>query len=139
MKNRGSLHRRAPVTTTREQVALIAWVAPLLGLSVLWSGTVDRPATMVVAGLAGLLAVARGLSKQRVPVSLFSVWLLVATVFTALQCLPIPASVRSTLPLDTDALLRQVLSGVGGDPTVAFPLSLDPAETAHEATRLFGW
>ena len=139
MKNRGSLHRRAPVTTTREQVALIAWVAPLLGLSVLWSGTVDRPATMVVAGLAGLLAVGRGLSKQRVPVSLFSIWLLVATIVTALQCVPMPASVRGALPLGSDALLRQVLGALGGYPTVAFPLSLDPAETAHEATRLLAW
>lgn len=126
------------MSVNREQATLIAWVAPLVGLSVLWGGTVDRPATMVVAGLAGLLAIGRGLLPKRVPVSLFSVWLLCAAVVTALQCVPIPPSLRGVLALGSDLRLRQALGDLGGYPMESFPLSVDPAETIHEATRLLG-
>lgn len=125
--------------TRLEPVAPLLWVAPLLLLAVLWGGTADRPATLVVAGVGGLLAICRGLSPKRVPLSWFSLWLLLAVTLSVLQCLPLPAWLRGALSPGLDATLRLVLTDLGGYPAESLPLSLDPAESAHETVRLLGY
>lgn len=133
---RGLLPRRATVTLRSDPLKLILWVLPTLLFAVLWSGCVDRPATMILTALGGLLAVLRGLKPKPVPVSLFAPWLLVAVLWALVQCLPLPAWLRVHLPIGADAIRQQVMTGLpGGD---ALTLSLDPAETLHEATRLLG-
>jgi tetratricopeptide (TPR) repeat protein len=124
------------VTLRTEQRQLIAWVLPTLLLAVLWSGTVDRPATLVLTAVCGLLAVLRGLRQKPVPVSLFAPWLLLAVLWALFQCVPLPVSLRQHLPIGSAATLTKVLAGLGGGS--ALPVSLDPAETLHEATRLLG-
>ena len=94
---------------------------------------------MVVAGLCGLLSMWRGLALRTVPVSLYSLWLLLAAGIAAIQCVPLPAALRSMLPLASEPLLRQTLADIGGYPHKPLPLSLDPAETANEAVRLLGY
>lgn len=112
------------------------WVLPTLLLAVLWSGTVDRPATMILTALCGLLAVVRARSDKPVPVSLFAPWLLVAVLWALFQCVPLPDSLRAHVPIGAQPTLTLVFAGIAdGEP---LPLSLDPAETLHEATRLLG-
>lgn len=81
----------------------------------------------------------RGLALRTVPVSLYSLWLLLAAGIAAIQCVPLPAALRSMLPLASEPLLRQTLADIGGYPHKPLPLSLDPAETANEAVRLLGY
>lgn len=128
--------RRATVTLRSEQLRLIVWVLPTLLLAVLWSGTVDRPATLILTALCGLLAVVRARSDKPVPISLFAPWLLVAVLWALFQCVPLPVSLRQHMPIGTNATLMQVMTGLGGD--AALPVSLDPAETLHEGARLLG-
>ena len=58
---------------------------------------------------------------------------------SVLQCLPLPAWLRGALSPGLDATLRLVLTDLGGYPAESLPLSLDPAESAHETVRLLGY
>lgn len=113
----------------------LAWpVVALVALSVLWSGTVDRPATLVLSAAFAVVVCVRVFMGARYPFSLFAKFLLLACAWMALQCVPLPPVFRSFFPRPSDAVLQQVLQ----NPQAWLPISLDPAETFHELARLLG-
>jgi hypothetical protein len=142
----GSLQVRLPrrvadAALTHIVPAIItALVSGILVVAPLCGGTAERPYTLLVAAASAcaclLLLVPRRGAPQRA--SWFLPWLLVASAFTLLQAVPLPAAVRAVFAPGSDADLRQILSGLfaGGR---AFPLSLDPGATLHEAVRLLGY
>ena len=120
--------------------------APLwlpVALAPLLAGTAERPYTLYVAALGALMglwaAVRAWRRSERLPASWFALALMVAIAATLLQCVPLPAALRSVLAPGSDGMLRSLLSGPSGSAVGALPLSVDPAASAHEAVRLGGY
>ncbi len=120
--------------------------APLwlpVALAPLLAGTAERPYTLYVAALGALMglwaAVRAWQRSERLVASWFAAALAAAITATLLQCVPLPAALRSVLAPGSDALLRSLLGSLPGAAVDALPLSVDATASAHEAVRLGGY
>src|SRR6185369_402899 len=101
----------------------------LLGIvvigSVLAIGTVHIPALLAVAALALLGAMLEGLALRRVPRP--AVVLAAFGLFSALQAIPLPAALVSSVSPATADVWMRCLAPFGERALTRFPLSLDPS------------
>lgn len=132
------LRERGPAAGLGAAVVFSIVGMPLLG------GTIEPPYTLVAAAVLGLgAACAAGVARrrgERVRLSWFGVLLALALAASLLQLVPLPPGLRAVLSPGSDPVLRHVLGApdLARYPQHAYPLSVDPAATSHEAVRLAG-
>ena len=119
-------------TALREAIFVV--IAAILVFAPLAIGTVHTPTRLAVfaaCALAFILTLVERLrAERRIAVTVPTVALAVATIATALQLIPLPASVVAVLSPVTQDLYAQV------DAQAAHPLTLDTAATVRELAKL---
>lgn len=134
--------RRAALKASVERLApaVSRWLLiSVIVVSVLALGSLPPDALLVMTALATLTAAScllgRGFSRDAFPTP---TWLILGlTLYTAIQTLPLPASVVSTIAPANRDVWERAFEALGEQPPAWLPLSLDPGATWLEVSK--GW